>query len=55
LPRWTSNELDGRRPKDLLTSIFATLDESDRGRFGDTLCIGLALPGPRQAVGAGDF
>ncbi len=49
------NELDGRRPKDLLTSLFATLDEADRTRFGDALCIGLALPGPRQTVGAGDF
>ena len=49
------NELDGRRPKDLLTALFATLDEADRARFGDALCIGLALPGPRQTVGAGDF
>jgi small ligand-binding sensory domain FIST len=48
-------ELDGRRPKDVLTSLFATLDEADRARFGDALCIGLALPGPRQTVGAGDF
>ncbi len=48
-------ELDGRRPKELLTALFATLDEADRGRFGDSLCLGLALPGPRQAVGAGDF
>lgn len=48
-------ELDGRRPKDLLTALFSTLDEADRARFGDTLCIGLALPGPRQSVGAGDF
>lgn len=49
------NELDGRRPKDLLTSLFATLDEADRAHFGDALCIGIALPGPRQVVGAGDF
>ena len=49
------NELDGRRPKDLLTSLFATLDEADRARFGDALCIGIALPGPRQVIGAGDF
>jgi small ligand-binding sensory domain FIST len=48
-------ELDGHRPKELLTSLFATLDEADRARFGDALCIGLALPGPRQTVGAGDF
>lgn len=49
------HELDGRRPRDLLTALFASLDESDRARFGDALCIGLALPGPRQTVGTGDF
>jgi small ligand-binding sensory domain FIST len=48
-------ELDGRRPKEILTALFSTLDEGDRTRFGDALCIGLALPGPRQTVGAGDF
>jgi small ligand-binding sensory domain FIST len=49
------SELDGRRPKEILTALFATLDEADRDRFGDALCIGFALPGPRQTVGAGDF
>lgn len=48
-------ELDGRRPRDILTSLFGSLDEADRARFSDSLCIGLALPGPRQTVGAGDF
>ncbi len=48
-------ELDGRPPKELLGALFATLDEADRARFGDSLCIGIALPGPRQIVGAGDF
>ncbi|HEU4516280.1 MAG TPA: FIST N-terminal domain-containing protein [Steroidobacteraceae bacterium] len=48
-------ELDGRRPREILTALFSTLDEADRERFSDALCIGLALPGPRQAVGAGDF
>jgi small ligand-binding sensory domain FIST len=48
-------ELDGRRPKEILTALFATLGDVDRDRFGDALCIGLALPGPRQTVGAGDF
>jgi small ligand-binding sensory domain FIST len=48
-------ELDGRPPKELLGALFAGLDEADRARFGDSLCIGLALPGPRQTVGAGDF
>jgi small ligand-binding sensory domain FIST len=49
------SELDGRRPKELLTALFAQLDERDRSGFGDSLCIGLALPGSRQSVGAGDF
>ena len=49
------NELDGRRPRDLLASLFASLDEADRELFGDSLCIGLALPGPRDSVGTGEF
>lgn len=49
------HELDGRRPRDVLTSIFASLGEAERARFGDALCIGLALPGSRQSIGAGDF
>ncbi len=49
------SELDGRRPKELLTALFTQLDEADRTGFGDSLCIGFALPGPRQSVGAGDF
>ncbi len=48
-------ELDGRRPKEILTALFSALDTADREHFGDSLCIGLALPGPRQTVGAGDF
>src|SRR6185295_10894410 len=49
------SELDGRPPKELLSALYETLDEPDRVRFGDALCIGLALPGPRQTIGAGDF
>ena len=49
------SELDGRRPKELLTALFTELDETDRAGFGDALCIGLALPGPRQNIGPGDF
>lgn len=48
-------ELDGRPPKELLGALFASLDEADRARFSDSLCMGIALPGPRQVVGAGDF
>jgi len=49
------NQLDGRRPKDLLTALFESLDDADRMRFGDALCVGIALPGPRQVIGSGDF
>jgi small ligand-binding sensory domain FIST len=49
------HELDGRKPRELLAGLFATLDEADRERFGDSLCIGLALPGPREIVGTGEF
>lgn len=45
------HELDGRKPRDVLTAIFASLGEVERERFGDVLCIGLALPGTRQSVG----
>lgn len=47
--------LDGRRPREVLGALFAQLDEQDRTRFGEALCLGIALPGPRQTVGAGDF
>jgi small ligand-binding sensory domain FIST len=49
------HELDGRRPRELLAALYASLDEADRERFGESLCIGLALPGPRQTVGTGEF
>jgi small ligand-binding sensory domain FIST len=49
------SELDGRPPRELLSALFESLDEADRAQFGDALCIGLALPGPRQTIGAGDF
>jgi small ligand-binding sensory domain FIST len=49
------HELDGRRPRELLAALFSSLDEGDRERFGNSLCIGLALPGPRQTVGTGEF
>ena len=49
------HELDGRRPRELLAALFSSLDAGDRERFGDSLCIGLALPGPHQTVGTGEF
>jgi small ligand-binding sensory domain FIST len=49
------HELDGHRPRELLAALFSSLDKGDRERFGESLCIGLALPGPRQTVGTGEF
>jgi len=49
------HELDGHRTRELLAVLYASLDEADRERFGQSLCIGLALPGPRQTVGTGEF
>ena len=49
------HELDGRRPRELLATLFSSLNEADRERFGNSLCIGLALPGPRQTEGTGEF
>jgi small ligand-binding sensory domain FIST len=49
------HELDGRRPRELLAALYASLEAGDREGFGDSLCIGLALPGPRQTVGTGEF
>lgn len=49
-------ELDGKLPREVLRELFATLDEPDRELFNARqLLIGLALPGPRQEVGPGDF
>jgi small ligand-binding sensory domain FIST len=48
--------LDGRRPREVLGDVFATLDARDRELFNArALCIGLALPSPRQVVQPGDF
>ena len=48
--------LDGRRPREVLGELFASLDARDRELFnGRELFIGLALPGPRQVVQPGDF
>jgi small ligand-binding sensory domain FIST len=49
-------ELDGRAPRQALGEVFSSLSEGDRALFNARqLFIGLALPGPRQSVGAGDF
>ena len=49
-------ELDGLPPREVLGRLLTSLEPRDRELFNDRqLFIGLALPGPRQVVGAGDF
>ncbi len=49
-------ELDGRPPREVLGRLLTALSPRDRELFNERqLFIGLALPGPRQVVGAGDF
>lgn len=49
-------ELDGQPPRQVLGHLLASLGPRDRELFNDRqLFIGLALPGPRQVVGTGDF
>jgi small ligand-binding sensory domain FIST len=49
-------ELDGKSPRQALRDLYAALDAGDRQLFGERrLQIGLALPGPQQPVGPGDF
>lgn len=49
-------ELDGQPPRQVLGRLLTTLGPRDRELFNDRqLFIGLALPGPRQVVGTGDF
>lgn len=48
--------LDGRPPREVLGELFGSLGARDRELFNArALLIGLALPGPRQVVGPGDF
>jgi small ligand-binding sensory domain FIST len=48
--------LDGRRPREVLGELFASLEARDRDLFNAReLFIGFALPGPRQVVQPGDF
>ena len=50
------HELDGKAPRQALGEVFSSLSAPDRELFNARqLFIGLALPGPRQSVGAGDF
>jgi small ligand-binding sensory domain FIST len=49
-------EIDGKAPREVLGEVFSSLGVADRELFNARqLFIGLALPGPRQSVGAGDF
>jgi len=50
------HELDGKAPRQVLGEVFSSLGTADRELFNARqLFIGLALPGPRQSVGPGDF
>lgn len=50
------HEIDGKAPRQALGEVFSSLGTADRELFNARqLFIGLALPGPRQSVGAGDF
>ncbi len=50
------HELDGKAPREVLGEVFSSLGPADRDLFNARqLFIGLALPGPRQSIGAGDF
>jgi small ligand-binding sensory domain FIST len=49
-------ELDGRPAREILGQVFGRLNARDRELFNArALLVGLALPGPRQAIGPGDF
>lgn len=50
------HEIDGKAPRQVVGEVFSSLGAADRELFNARqLFIGLALPGPRQSVGAGDF
>ena len=48
-------ELDGRSPRDVLAALFDKLSARDRTLVEQSLFIGIALPGERHDVRAGDF
>lgn len=49
-------EIDGKPPRQVLGEVFTSLSAADRELFNARqLFLGIALPGPRQSVGAGDF
>ncbi len=48
-------ELDGRVPRDALADLFKKLNARDRGLLEQSLFIGLALPGERSDIQAGEF
>lgn len=48
-------ELDGRAPRDALADLFDRLNARDRALVEQSLFIGVAMPGERPRIGAGEF
>jgi small ligand-binding sensory domain FIST len=48
-------ELDGRSPRDALADLFDRLNARDRALVEQSLFIGLAMPGERPRIAAGEF
>jgi small ligand-binding sensory domain FIST len=48
-------ELDGRVPRDVLSELYDRLSERDQGLLGRSLFVGLAMPGERPSIQAGEF
>ena len=48
-------ELDGSSPRDVLTALYERLNARDRELVGQSLSIGLAMPGQGPSIQSGDF
>jgi small ligand-binding sensory domain FIST len=48
-------ELDGRAPRDVLAELFDRLNARDRALVEQSLFIGIAMPGDRPRIAAGEF
>lgn len=48
-------ELDGKVPRDVLSELFDRLNERDQTLLGRALFVGLAMPGERPRIQAGEF
>jgi small ligand-binding sensory domain FIST len=48
-------ELDGKVPRDVLAELYDRLNERDQALLGRALFVGLAMPGERPSIRAGEF